>query len=197
MLREADPTFKYYFCLHANETLNRLEHTPKLCIAALNGHCIGGGLEVAMACDLRVARKGGGKMGLPEVSLGVLPGTGGTQRLARLVGKSRAMQLMCEGSTFDFETGVGYGLVNELWETATHEEFVGKVMTYAHRFTPPGRATRAIGGIKRAVQSGLEMSFEQALALERELQAELFASDDAREGLHAYGEKRPPVFQGK
>ena len=104
---------------------------------------------------------------------------------------------MCEGRTFDFETGVGYGLVNELWETATHEEFVGKVMSYAHRFTPPGRATLAICGIKRAVQSGLEMSFEQGLALERELQAELFASEDAREGLHAYGEKRTPVFQGK
>src|SRR5882672_4300190 len=96
MLKEADATFKYYFCLHANETLLRLEHTPKLCIAAVNGHCVGGGLEVALACDLRVAREGKGKMGLPEVGLGVLPGTGGTQRLARLLGRSKALQLMCE-----------------------------------------------------------------------------------------------------
>ena len=81
MLKDADPTFKYYFCLHANETLNRLEQTPKLVIAALNGHTVGGGLEVAMAADIRIARQGGGKIGMPEVALGVLPGTGGTQRL--------------------------------------------------------------------------------------------------------------------
>src|SRR6185369_10947658 len=103
MLREADATFKYYFCLHANETLLRLEHTPKLVIAAINGHCVGGGLEIALACDLRVARKGAGKMGLPEVALGVLPGTGGTQRLARTVGRAKALELMCEGTTFPIE----------------------------------------------------------------------------------------------
>ncbi len=89
MLKDADPEFKYYFCLHANETLSRLEQTPKLVIAALNGHTVGGGLEVAMAADMRIARKDGGKIGLPEVALGVLPGTGGTQRLARLVGKAQ------------------------------------------------------------------------------------------------------------
>src|SRR5499425_2585020 len=100
MLSSVDPTFKYYFCLHANETLLRLEHTPKLVIAAINGHCVGGGLEIALACDLRVARDGVGKLGLPEVGLGVLPGTGGTQRLARLLGKAKALQVMCEGSTF-------------------------------------------------------------------------------------------------
>ncbi|AUX35310.1 MULTISPECIES: enoyl-CoA hydratase/isomerase family protein [Sorangium] len=197
MLRESDPTFKYYFCLHANETLSRLEHTPKLCIAALNGHTVGGGLEIAMACDLRIARRNAGKIGLPEVALGVLPGTGGTQRLARLIGKSRAIQLMCEGQTFDFETALAVGLVNDVWETASHDEFMDRILAYGHTFTLPGRAALAVGRIKRAVQTGFEVGLEQGLALERELQAELFASEDAREGLAAYMEKRKPVFQGK
>ena len=103
------PTFKYYFCLHANETLLRLEHTPKLVIAAINGHCVGGGLEIAMAADIRIARKDAGKIGLPEVNLGVLPGTGGTQRLSRIVGKSKAIELMVTGNTFSFEEAQGAG----------------------------------------------------------------------------------------
>src|ERR671938_1882686 len=103
MLSEVTPGFKYYFCLHANETLLRLEHTPKLVIAALNGHTLGGGLEIAMAADIRIARKDAGKIGLPEVNLGVLPGTGGTQRLARLVGKATAIELMVTGRTFEFD----------------------------------------------------------------------------------------------
>src|SRR6187401_400075 len=175
MLKDADAEFKYYFCLHANETLNRLEQTPKLVIAALNGHTVGGGLEIAMAADIRIALKDAGKVGLPEVSLGVLPGTGGTQRLARLVGKSRAIQLMCEGSTFDFDVALGYGLLNHVWETSSYDDFMDKVVAYARTFTLPGRAVLAVGAIKRAVQTGLEVGLEQGLALERELQAELFA----------------------
>src|SRR5215204_4245196 len=197
MLANVTPTFKYYFCLHANETLSRLEQTPKLVIAAINGHCVGGGLEVAMAADLRVARKGAGKMGLPEVSLGVLPGTGGTQRLARLVGKSRAIELMAEGQLFDFERGLELGLVNHLFEADSAASFNEQVMAYARRFTAPGRAALAVGRIKRSVQSGAEIPFEYGLALERELQQQLFQSEDAREGLSAYVEKRKPVFKGK
>src|SRR3954471_6381291 len=109
MLEGADPYFKYNFCLHANETLCRLEQTPKLVIAALNGHCVGGGLEIALACDLRIARREAGKVGLPEVALGVLPGTGGTQRLARALGRSKAIELMAEGATFPVAEAKGLG----------------------------------------------------------------------------------------
>ncbi|MFL6257521.1 MAG: enoyl-CoA hydratase/isomerase family protein [Pyrinomonadaceae bacterium] len=197
MLTEMTPTFKYYFCLHANETLSRLEQTPKLVVAAINGHCVGGGLEVALAADLRVARKGAGKMGLPEVSLGVLPGTGGTQRLARVVGKSRAIELMAAGELFDFERGAELGLVNQLFEADSAASFHEQVLAYARRFTAPGRAALAVGRIKRSVQSGAEIPFEYGLALERELQQQLFQSEDAREGLSAYVEKRKPIFKGK
>jgi enoyl-CoA hydratase len=197
MLSNVTPAFKYYFCLHANETLSRLEQTPKLVIAAVNGHCVGGGLEVAMAADLRVARRGAGKMGLPEVNLGVLPGTGGTQRLARMVGKSRAIELMAAGELFDFERGEELGLVNRVFDAETGASFMEQVMAYARQFTTPARAARAVGLIKRSVQTGAEIPFESGLALERELQQQLFQSEDAREGLVAYAAKRKPQFKGK
>jgi enoyl-CoA hydratase/carnithine racemase len=197
MLKTVNPTFKYFFCLHANETLNRLEHTPKLVIAAMNGHTVGGGLEIAMAADIRIARKGAGKIGLPEVALGVLPGTGGTQRLARLVNKSTAIELMVSGETFDFEKGQQLGLVNQIWETASNDEFIEKIQKYAEQFCPPNKAAKAVGRIKRSVQTGVEIPFESALAVERELQQQLFQSEDAKEGLAAYVEKRKANFSGK
>jgi enoyl-CoA hydratase/carnithine racemase len=197
MLADVKPAFKYFFCLHANETLSRLEQTPKLVIAAINGHCVGGGLEIAMAADLRLARKGGGKMGLPEVSLGLLPGTGGTQRLARIVGKSKAIELMATGQLFDFERGLELGLVSQILHGETAEDFRLQVIEYARQFTTPNRAAGAVGKIKRSVQTGLEIPFESALALERELQQQLFQSEDAKEGLDAYLNKRKPQFKGR
>jgi enoyl-CoA hydratase/carnithine racemase len=196
MLNEVTPQFKYYFCLHANETLNRLEQTPKLTIAALNGHTVGGGLEVAMACDLRIARQGAGKVGLPEVNLGVLPGTGGTQRLVRIVGKSRAIELMTTGRLLSFEEGQALGIVNEVYE-GDDATFMSRVLDFARGFVPPNKASKAVGAIKRAVQTGAEIPFETALALERELQQQLFASGDAKEGIAAYVEKRKAEFKGK
>ena len=197
MLQQADPTWKYYFCLHANETLLRLEHTPKLVIAALNGHTVGGGLEIAMAADLRIARRGAGKVGLPEVALGVLPGTGGTQRLTRLVGYSRAIQMMTEGVNTDFEHAEQIGLVNRVLDAEDRDAFLEQVMEYGRRFTRPERASLAVGNIKRACQTGGQMPIEEGLALERELQAALFNSEDAKEGLTAYVEKRKPAFAGR
>jgi enoyl-CoA hydratase/carnithine racemase len=194
MLSSVDPTFKYYFCLHANETLLRLEHTPKLVITAINGHCVGGGLEIAMAADIRIARKDSGKIGLPEVNLGVLPGTGGTQRLSRLVGKSKAVELMVTGNTFSFEEAQELGIVNDIYE---RDRFMENIMEYAKQFCPPNKAAKAVGRIKRAVQTGWEIPLESALAVERENQQLLFQSEDAAEGLAAYLEKRPATFKGK
>jgi enoyl-CoA hydratase len=197
MLKRSDPTFKYYFCLHANETLSRLEQTPKLVIAALNGNTVGGGLEIAMAADLRVARRGGSKFGLPEVALGVLPGTGGTQRLARLVGKSRAIELMVSGRLFGIEEAEKLGIVDLVFDADSREAFLEQIQAYARQFCPPGKAARAVGRIKRSVQSGAEIPFESALTLERELQQQLFQGEDAKEGLAAYIEKRQPAFKAR
>jgi enoyl-CoA hydratase len=194
MLNKVTPRFKYFFCLHANETLSRLEQTPKLTIAALNGHTVGGGLEIAMACDIRLAKENAGKIGLPEVNLGVLPGTGGTQRLARIVSKSLAIEMMVKGETFSFDRAKELGLVNEIFPADTFWE---QVLLYAKQFCPPHKASKAVGLIKRAVQSGAEVPFEYGLAIERELQQQLFQSEDAREGIAAYNEKRVAEFKGK
>ena len=212
MLEEADPTSKYYFCLHANETLSRLEQTPKLVIAAINGHCVGGGFEIALACDLRIARNLGGRVGLPEVNLGVLPGTGGTQRLTRLVGGARALKLMIDGTTMNTNDAVAAGLIHDVvGETVVREirgrerevsdmprdEFLKSVLEIADGYCTPKKASMAVGHIKRAVQSGGELPLESGLTIERELQAKLFASHDASEGLSAFVEKRGVEFEGK
>lgn len=197
MLDDALPSFKYAFCLHANETLCRLEQTPKLVVAALNGHCVGGGLEVALAADLRVARRGMGKIGLPEAKLGVLPGTGGTARLTRLVGKSRALSLMLESRLMTADEALALGVVDHVRDAPTAAAFLDDVRDWAQQFCPPAAASQALGLIKRSVQSGGEMSLQGHLALERELQQRLFTSSDAKEGIRAYVEKRAPAFTGR
>ncbi len=151
MLASVDPTFKYYFCLHANEMLLRLEHTPKLVIAALNGHTVGGGLEIAMAADIRIARKDAGKIGLPEVNLGVLPGTGGTQRLSRLVGKSKAIELMVTGNTYSFEEALELGIINDIYE---RENFMENIMEYARQFCPPTKLRKQWDGLSGQCRPG-------------------------------------------
>jgi enoyl-CoA hydratase len=197
MLKEADETFTYYFSLHANETFLRLENTPKLVVAAINGHCLAGGLELALACDLRIVRAGPLQIGLTEVDLGILAGLGGTQRLTRLVGKARAIELMVEGQRLTADQALAAGLVNKVWSAASWDGFIASVLTYAHSFCPPGKASRAVGEIKRAVQGGAESSLEQGLALERELQARLLASNDAKEGIFAHTQKRKPSFRAQ
>jgi enoyl-CoA hydratase/carnithine racemase len=195
MLNRVTPGYKYFFCLHANETLSRLEQTPKLVIAALNGHAVGGGLEIAMAADIRIARKDAGKTGLPEINLGVLAGTGGTQRLARIVGKGKAIELMVTGNNISFEEAKDLGIVQQIFD-GNAADFRQSILDFAGQFTVPNKAAMAAGHIKRSVQSGTELPLEYGLALERELQAKLFASSDAKEGIAAYNEKRVAHFKG-
>ncbi len=196
MLNSVTPGFKYNFCLHANETLSRLEQTPKLVIAALNGHAVGGGLEIAMACDIRIARKDSGKVGLPEINLGVLAGTGGTARLTRLIGKAKALEYMVSGELLAFEKALELNLINHLWDGSL-ADFRQDVLDWASQYTLPYKATMAVGNIKRSCQTGPEIPFEYHLALERELQAALFHSSDAKEGIAAYVERRTPRFTGE
>jgi len=146
-------------------------------------------VRIAIASDLEI--------GMTEVDLGVLPGLGGTQRLARLIGKSRALEIMVEGQRMTVDDALAIGLVNKAWPADSPEAFIGSVLTYAHAFCPPARASRAVGHIKRAVQTGTEGSLEEGLALERELQARLLASHDGKEGIAAHTQKRRPIFRAQ
>jgi enoyl-CoA hydratase/carnithine racemase len=150
-----------------------------------------------MACDVRIARAGDYQIGLPEVGLGILPGMGGTQRLVRLMGKGRALEMLIEGQNLPAETAQAVGLVHKVWAAETHDEFMRQVIDYAREFCPPGRSPLAVGQIKRAVHTASETPLEQGLALERELQQRLFASQDAREGLAAFTQKREAAFRAR
>ncbi len=192
MLKASEPDFKAMFCLHCQETLDKIAKTPKVVMAAINGHCVGGDLEIALACDLRLMARDSGKIGLPEVTLGVLPGTGGTQRLPRLVGASRALDMMITGKLITADEALAIGLVNYVFPKET---FDAQVHDYAaHLASGP---SRAVSLIKRSVLEGVEMPLTSGLALERELQNRLFITDDAKEGLSAFVEKRKPSFMGR
>lgn len=194
MLKSVTPEWKYNFCLHANETISRLEQTSKLVIAEIQGHCVGGGLEVALACDIRIACAGSGKMGVPEVHLGVLPGTGGTQRLSRLLGRSKALEWCIEGRMISIDDSKDEGLVHKIFPA---EGFREAVKEYAMSLSPPRSAGLAVGLIKRSIQGGSDLGLQDALSLERELQQRLFQSNDASEGLAANRDQRSPQFEGR
>jgi len=192
MLKNSEPDFKAMFCLNCQETLTKMESTPKVFIAALGGTCVGGGLEMALACDLRfMTDNPKSVIGLPEITLGVLPGTGGTQRLPRLVGKGRGLDLMITGRLIGAQEALAIGLVEYVFPD---DQFMDKTMEYANKLA--NGPSRAVNLIKRSVQEGVEMDLRGGLALERELQNRLFATKDAKEGLGAFVEKRKPEFTG-
>ena len=178
--------------LHAHETLLKLERTPKVVIAAIGGHALGGGLEIALAADFRFAAEGEYRIGVPEVTLGLLPGNGGTQRLPRLVGGQKALELLLTGKPLNADQALELGLVDRVVPadqlTANAVEFAASLAS---------GPTLAIGNIKTAAKQGVEMSLDGGLSLEREAIGRLFASRDATEGLTAFLNKRQPSWSGE
>jgi enoyl-CoA hydratase/carnithine racemase len=169
----------------------RMAAAPQVFIAYVAGHALGGGLEIALACDIRLAAAGLYKLGLPEVTLGLLPGNGGTQRLTRLIGPSRALELLITGRTFNVEEAREMGLVADVYDTDQAQD---KVLEYAARLA--AGAALAIAAIKRCVYEGGQKALDDGLALEAELMEQLFRSKDASEGLNAFVEKRKAEFVG-
>jgi enoyl-CoA hydratase/carnithine racemase len=175
----------------SHRTLSSIARVPKIFLAEINGHALGGGLEIPLACDLRFAGEGDYRLGTPEATLGLLPGNGGTQRLPRLIGRSRALDLMITGRTVSPSEAHALGIVDALFPAA---EVRAKTLEYAQ--TLAAGATRAIGNIKLAVHEGFDDGLERGLERERELIEELFLSEDGREGIAAFAEKRRAAFTG-
>ncbi|RTG99778.1 enoyl-CoA hydratase/isomerase family protein [Thermus scotoductus] len=190
---ENPPDVNMAMVRRAHEVLNSLARIPKLFIAEIAGHALGGGLEIALACDLRFAAQGEYRLGLPEVTLGLLPGTGGTQRLPRLVGWGKALELMASGQTLTPEEAHRLGIVERLYPD--RDTLAQETRRFAEALARG--ASLAIAHIKRAVYEGLDRPLEDGLRLERELVEELFRSEDGQEGVRAFLEKRQPTFKGK
>lgn len=191
-LKDSDRAQFANFLTVAHETVDAITRTPKLFIAAIAGHCIGGGLELALCCDFRLAAAGKYRLGLAEVNLGLSPGMGGTQRLPRLISKSRALHMMVTGDAVGPDEALQLGIVDRVFP---EDSFAQEVEKFAQKLaTGP---TMAQGYIKLSVNMGLEASLAEGLAIERAHQNQLFASEDVAEGLKAFLEKRPPRYQGK
>jgi enoyl-CoA hydratase len=168
---------------------NLLSGMKKVVIAAINGHALGGGCELALACDYRLMAAGKGRIGLPEATLGIIPGAGGTQRLPRLVGLAKALDILLRGRTLTPEEALAIGLIDRVIEGAN---FMEEVMQFARELA--AGAGKAMGFIKAAVYEGIDLPLAQALAIERKHGLENFGTHDAKEGLTAFGEKRKPNY---
>lgn len=176
----------------ARATMAAIESSDKIYIAQISGHALGGGLEIAMSCDLRFAAKGSYLFGLPEIKLGLIPGNGGTQRLTRLVGVSKSLEILVTGNPFSVEQAHSIGLINQLFSA---ESLKDETFNYAQMIAKG--PSLAIAATKKAVKQGSELTLTQALLTEQTLADELYDTYDASEGFNAFVEKRPAVFKGK
>jgi len=176
----------------AHQALDKMAASAKVFIAAINGHALGGGLEMALACDLRFAAEGSYRVGLPEITLGLLPGNGGTQRLPRLIGANKALEMMITGEAVAPSDALRLGIVNRLFPA---DKLMEETEAYARKLA--SGASVAVGRIKQAVYRGIARPLSDGLALERELIEPLFDTEDAKEGFAAFAEKRPPTYKGK
>ena len=192
MFRTVTSKVRAMTILHMHEVLLKIEHTPKVFIAAIGGHCLGGGMEIALANDFRFAAEGDYRLGVPEVTLGLLPGNGGTQRLPRLIGRQKAMELLLTGKPLDPKTALSLGIVDRL---VPANQLLPDAVAFAASLA--AGPTVAIGEIKLAAKQGVEMSLDGALALERGGIFRLFETADAKEGLDAFAEKRKPTWKGE
>lgn len=191
-LNESSPPEFANLLTVAHETMAMLENTPKIVIAAIKGHAMGGGLELALACDFRFAAQGGYKIGLVEIALGLNPAMGGTQRLPRLISRPRALHMMATGETISPGQALEWGVIDRLYPAA---EFDAALADYAGRLA--AGATLAQGMVKLSINKGVESSLEEGLAMERAHQNILFKSEDAAEGVAAFVDKRKPAFKGR
>lgn len=192
MFRSVSARTRAMTILHMHEVLRKIEHTPKIFIAAIGGHCLGGGLEIALATDFRFAAEGEYRIGVPEVTLGLLPGNGGTQRLPRLIGRQKAMELLLTGKPLDPKTAASLGILDRV---VAPDQLLAEAVGFAASLA--GGPRLAIGEIKLAAKEGVEMSLESALGLERGGIFRLFETADAKEGMAAFAEKRKPTWSGQ
>lgn len=175
----------------AREFYGGIAYLEKPVIAAINGICLGGGLELALACDIRVAAEHA-KLGVPEVNLGIMPGAGGTQRLPRTIGPGWANYLLFTGEALPAKKALEIGLVQEVVASISLKE---AALTIADKINSKGPL--AVRAAKRASSKGLQQPLESGLDIENEIFAELCATEDKKEGITAFLEKRKPQFQGK
>ena len=192
MFASTDAEHQFAFVIHANEIMSKFERTPKVVVCAINGHCLGGGLEIALCCDVRIAAEGTYNIGLPEVSLGVLPGTGGTQRLPRLIGRQKAFDLMLMGTSVPPAQAKDMGIVDAVVPAA---DLVTRAQEWAAGYG--SGPSLAKGQIKLAAVLGGGMPFASGMLFEHEAVGRLFASDDFKEGVKAFSEKRKPDYKGR
>jgi len=192
VIRDDDPEQVGFLSQTSKEILQRMRTTSKMFIAGIDGHCMGGGLEIALACDYRIASNGPWQFGLPEVHLGLLPGEGGTQLLGRLIGQRQTLHLSLSGESFGTEKAHTLGIIDQIYEP---DEYAAKLLDFANQIA--SGPTKAIGFIKTVLNEGLDLPIQGGFALERELQNQLLSTSDVREGVAAFLERRQPKFTGQ